>query len=336
MELQNCIGIETRHGYRTFELYQGDLTEGDAKADLLIVSAFAGSYYPSKGTLLESLRKEWGIIAKELVPELDLRESLGFWISEPIAKGNFKRFLFLELVGGKYPIADAISNVFVALAIADAKGFDVRTVAFPMLGAGKQAIDPADVMSALLPAARRALEQNYSLQRILLVDRNPAHIALLSSTMNQVLGRPKTELPKGQLIESLRKDIRSSVDSLRTQGVNALLLDELHRVLGQKNVRSFEIGLLARRLDEMVVNHFLGEPAAGDKLATRIGRLGEVGVATWVRSYLHTLRHFGNDSAHEPNKPSQKPPNVGEDDLAVCLFCMQRVIEFWAKYRSTT
>jgi len=87
MDLQNCIGLEARHGYRTFELYTGDLTEAGAAADLLIISAFAGGYHPEPDTLLGALHSSWGIDLATLGRELDLCNSLGFWLSSPLYGG---------------------------------------------------------------------------------------------------------------------------------------------------------------------------------------------------------------------------------------------------------
>ena len=207
-------------------------------------------------------------------------------------------------------------------------------MALPLLGAGNQAIDPDVAMLALLPAVRKALEQNYSLQRVLFVDKDADRAAGLSSAMNRILGRPKVELPKGRLIQDLKVELCARLDELAAKGVtqNFPVFKEMRRLFSQDDVRSFEIGMLARRLTELVVNDCLGAPSIDENLAFRIGRLRDVGVASWIQSYMHMLRLFGNESAHEKSKTGQKPPYVNDEDLAVCLFCMQRVIEFWVTY----
>ena len=87
MILRNCIGFETRHGYRTFELYEGDLTEPGAAADLLVVSAFAGGYKPVPNTVFGALHEKWGLDLLKLGRTLDVTKQLGFWLSEPLTVG---------------------------------------------------------------------------------------------------------------------------------------------------------------------------------------------------------------------------------------------------------
>ncbi len=338
MELLNCIGLETRHGYRTFELYAGDLTEPDAVGDLLIVSAFAGGYRPVPDTLLGALNAKWGLDLGKLERDLNLCDSLGFWLSSPLPASHFKRLMCVEILGGRFSIAEALNNVFVALAIADARGVEIRTVALPLLGAGNQGIDPDEAMASLLPAVRKALEQNYSLQRVLFIDKDAPRASALSSAMNRILGRPKVELPKGRLILDLKMELCAQLDGLAAKGITKQypVLQEMRRLFSQDDVRSFEIGMLARRLVELIVDDLLGPSTGNENLAMRIGRVREAGVATWIQSYMHTLRLFGNESAHEKNKVGQKPPYVSEEDLAICLFCMQRMLDFWVTYGKTS
>lgn len=56
-------------------------------------------------------------------------------------------------------------------------------------------------------------------------------------------------------------------------------------------------------------------------------------VASWTRSYMQTLRVFGNESAHERDMATRVPATIDESDLALCLFCIQRVIEFYGAWR---
>ena len=53
----NAIGVDTRQGFRTIELFEGDVTALDRAVDVVVVSAFAGSYLPSRGTVLEALNR---------------------------------------------------------------------------------------------------------------------------------------------------------------------------------------------------------------------------------------------------------------------------------------
>jgi O-acetyl-ADP-ribose deacetylase (regulator of RNase III) len=334
MLLRNCVGFESRHGYRTFELYEGDLTNPEANADLLIVSAFAGDYSPDPGTVLGALHTAWGLDLARESREIDVSQSLGFWLSGPILLGHFKRILCVEVRGTSLSVAEVFKNVFPALALLDAKGIELRRIAFPLLGAGDQGIVPSEVMALLIPAIRKALEYTSSIEQVLLVEKNPLHAATLSEALNALLGRPSVGLPKGHLITGLRREICERLDTLIAgkPPASTNLFRDMRRVLVQDDVRSFEIGMLARRLVELIVDNQLGPAALDDYLAARIRRLREKNVASWILSYMHTLRFFGNEAAHEKNAQGQRPPFVNEEDVAVCLFCMQRLLDFWSEY----
>jgi hypothetical protein len=57
------------------------------------------------------------------------------------------------------------------------------------------------------------------------------------------------------------------------------------------------------------------------------------GVADWICRYLHTLRVFENESAHEKGHERRTPPALSEADIALCFFCILRVLDFWVETR---
>jgi hypothetical protein len=163
------------------------------------------------------------------------------------------------------------------------------------------------------------------------VEKDTERAAALSEALNRLLGRPRVELPKGRLVVDLKLELCARLDQELVLN-DVALFREMRRLLAQDDVRSFEIGMLARRLVEFVVDDLLGRSSVSESLAARIARLREKGVASWIQSYMHTLRFFGNESAHEKSIAGQRPPYVSEDDLAICLFCVQRLIDFWMMY----
>jgi hypothetical protein len=69
-------------------------------------------------------------------------------------------------------------------------------------------------------------------------------------------------------------------------------------------------------------------PAAG------IDGLAAVGVGPWIRGYMHTLRLLWNEAALERATCGRFPPHVAQEDLALALFYIFRLLSFWLKYRS--
>ena len=98
---------------------------------------------------------------------------------------------------------------------------------------------------------------------------------------------------------------------------------------------SHDIGVAGRRLVEFVAKNVLGTPKAqksGD-LFSLIEKLRDKSVSTWVTSYMHTLRVFGNEGAHQKEAGKRIPPGLDQEDLIACLVCVQRVLSFWLIYQ---
>lgn len=102
----------------------------------------------------------------------------------------------------------------------------------------------------------------------------------------------------------------------------------MRRLLSLDEVRSFEVGILARRFVESMVNFILPSNKPVHNLAKGIDLTAQYKIAPWIRSYMHTLRLIGNESAHEKSTEGRRPPFVGEDDLVLTLFCIQRLLIF--------
>ena len=64
MALINFIEIETRSGYRSFEIHKGDITNLGFKVDMIGVSAYSGDYFPKQGTVIRAFYEKdvnyWG------------------------------------------------------------------------------------------------------------------------------------------------------------------------------------------------------------------------------------------------------------------------------------
>jgi Domain of unknown function (DUF4145) len=338
VRLINGLTLETEKGLRMIELYEGDISTINFSVDLLVISAFRGSYGPTRGTVIASLAKNLAINVKNLRFEsaLDLAESLGIWFSKELRSGPFRRVLCVEMTGYGISVEELIENVFVGVAVMEAKGIVVRSMVLPVLGAGSQHIQAALILATLLPAAKEAIQRSSNLERISFVEINPERAAELDKAMNEILGRSNIRLPKGSLIQNLKADILAALaknEHLVSQG-HRNLIEEMRRILNFENARSFEIGILGRRLVEFVVDELLNKKKTSPTLDSKIDELANLGVAGWIRSYMHVLRMLGNESAHEKDNSGKKPSFASEDDLVISLFCVLRVWNFWATWKS--
>ena len=73
MKRLNILDVDTRWGFRSFELWNGDVTKFDFAIDLLLISSFGTDFFPLEGTVIGAL-SEIGISVEQLrtAPEVDL------------------------------------------------------------------------------------------------------------------------------------------------------------------------------------------------------------------------------------------------------------------------
>jgi hypothetical protein len=325
----NLTEIETRWGYRAFELWQGDITSLDFQVDVLGVSAFANDYEPTTGSVIGSLKSNLGIDVATLRLEcqLDWTQAFGCWVSKEIPNSPFRRILCVEILGTSFDLREAIENVFAVLSALEAKGFRFRSIALPLLGAGQQEFQASEVMGPLLEHAFDHMLRSPCVDRIVFVAHDVERAQALDKAMNLALGRTRIILPTGELVAGVRKEIIKKISCNKDETAQEIL-DDISRLLQSKESRFFEIGITGRRLAEFITNHILTSKKPYE-LWKRIDNLAQHGVSDWMRSYMHMLRIFGNEHAHVKDSEGRKPPSLSEADFALCLFCIQRLLDFW-------
>jgi hypothetical protein len=335
MQRRNVVGVNTRYGYRTCELYQGDITQIDREVDVIAVSAFAGDYVPTPGTVIQALRDRLGIDVALLGqhPQFDFRESLGVWISRPLTDAMFSRLVCADIVGSTIPFAEVLENVFVALSLLEAKHVPTRVVALPVLGGGYQALPIAATVEQLILATRRFLERSPTAESVLFVEIDERKAMDLADGMDAVLGRLNALLPPGQLVESVRADLTNTfgeAHSLFEPEAGGVRQDWLV-LLQSSEVRASELGVLGRKLVELLVRRI--DPSANGPLHSQIRALENSGlVAPWICGYMHVLRHLGNEAAHAGSVGDRLPPFVEQTDLGLSLLCVERLLRVWVQF----
>ena len=215
----------------------------------------------------------------------------------------------------------------------EAKDKKMESMVLPVLGTGHQGLSPQEVIKNLLPPAIAALQRSRHLARISFVEKDRAKAEKLDGAVNEFLGRKEIRLPKYDLMESLKKDILRNAAKAHGIRPQTTLFDEISTVFRSSNFRSFEVGILARRLVEFAVDDLIPKKKRFLDLYKRIELLPNQNVAAWISSYMHVLRIFGNESAHERDL-KRRPKRVSEEDFIICLFCMSRILDFWLETES--
>ena len=332
----NTVGVDSAFGFRTIDVIQGDITAISEPHDLLVVSAFSEAYLPIPGTLLGSLSINLGFSLEDEAerPRLDLREALSIWISREIKGQFFKRVLCVEILGADFQLEDVFENLFAGIALLEAKGTKTTSMVLPVLGTGNQGLSPRKVMEHLLPQAIKALEKSPHLTRICFVEQNKDRAEKLDRAVNKLLGREEISLTDANLLDQLKKEILEYSRKAFVLSEKHGLFNEIKRVFGRPKPRSFEVGVLARRLVEFAVNDLIPQRRQSLDLCEKIESLKNLKIAAWIASYMHSLRIFGNESVHD-KKRQRTPKNLSEKDFVICLFCMGRVLDFWIESKSS-
>lgn len=82
--------------------------------------------------------------------EFDLRNAFSCWISKEITNPKFSRLLCVGMLAPEFSIEEIIENVFVALSVLGAKGFEIGAFAVPLLGTTSLRLDPVSIIDPLL------------------------------------------------------------------------------------------------------------------------------------------------------------------------------------------
>jgi hypothetical protein len=336
MQLLNSIDIDTPQGTRSFELWHGDVTNLHFAADLLIISVVQSDFSPVIGTVVAALSSKLGISVESLSkqPDLDFIEPFGrLWVSKVVDQNRIGRIMCVEIPYGGINASQIVQQAFRSLPMLEARGVPLNTICLPMLGTGSHKLAIESVLQPILNGARWALHVLGSADRICFVEINMKRAKELSEAMDTVLGRVKVAIAKGAFAEAIRTEIRNQLEKLEQTDSRAnRVVERLRRAISDGS-RSADVGMAGRLLREYVVDNILS-PDGGKKLAAYeiTQELRKQRVAEWVISYLELLRSFGNEAAHHKTQ-NTLPPEIDGRDMAVCLFAIQRVLDFWFSLR---
>ena len=218
MEKLNHIEIETRSGFRSFELHCGDITKLPFNVDVLVISAFKNDYSPIPNTIIGSLYNRGVDAYIEFENRLyDFQDSLGIWLSREIKNKSFKYILCIEMVGSDFELEDIIKNLFTFFSILEYRRLQVRSIALPLMGTGNQGISLSEIIKPLLENSLEFLKHSRFLEKIVFINKNKEKALELNEAMDIVLKREKIKIPKGQLVEGIKQEILANIEKIKPQ-----------------------------------------------------------------------------------------------------------------------
>lgn len=342
MERLNYLEVEANRKIKSISVIHGDILHLEDPIDILFVSIFCGGLSPIPGTLLGHLF-ESGIDVRKLNKNmaLDFRNGLNTWLSIPLSGYAFKRILFFEMQGIFGGIKDGASmeeifeNLFLTLMIIEKKGIPVGRVAMPLLGTGNQKLKQEQVIPILLSTIKRFLDEIESLENVFIIEKNLLKATSLSEETNKYLRRADLRLNIVSFRRNTRKSILNNIKKIQNHNFpDSNIFNELINAMNDNESRSYQVGILGRRLLEFILNDLV--PGTGFSVYQRIQLSKEKGIAEWIISYMHLIRIFGNESAHQQSESLRIPSLPDEEDLMMNLVAINRILEFWLSYRENS
>jgi hypothetical protein len=337
MECLNSISIDTSWGERTFELWHGDITNLDFAIDLLMISTVGSDYSPMSGTVVGALLSQLGISVEQLSkdPELEIIfPSGGLWVSKVVTPNRIGRIMCVEIPLGGSGADQIVQQAFRSLPMLEARGLPLNSICLPVLGTGLARLNVEDLLRPILDGAQWALRILKSLDHVHFVEISAHTASRMSDAMDSVLGRVKIILAKGALVEAIQKEIQYQLEKLEVIDLEARRVVERIRKAISVGSRSLDVGMAGRLLREYVVAKVLAPEDIKKMTPFEVMQsLRKKRVAEWIISYLNLLHAFGNETAHHQTQNTH-PPEIDEDDLAACLFGIQRVLDFWFSWQA--
>ena len=330
MQLINLFDIDSPYGTRSFKLMEGDLSDPGFPVDILVTSAFKGGYFATPGTVFGALYERRGILIADPLPEnvIDLRSVLGtFYL--PTADPVVRSLLVLEMRGAFSSVKLAMESLYLTLCLLESRGINFRTLALPPLGTGLQNISLESVLHETIAFARQSLLKIPCLEQIMLVSNESNKTDTLNQAMNNQLGRSSTKLPISDFTKSLRAELCTALEKLAC--IDGVVIDSLLKIMRSSNPSVLELAIAGRNLLESAVRKMLPTGNTEPDLARRINALKGQGIAPWTISYMHMLRTFSNEYAHNQSGVSRKPATMVEEDFTIALFALQRVVDFLSR-----
>lgn len=191
MRLIDEIGVEHASRRSTIQLFIGDLAALPAghAVDLLIVSAFPGSYKPTPTSLIGALERQAGVSVNALANDkaVDLRRHSSCWLSQEIRVPGipFRRILCFEpAIRGRAP--EIVGDIFRSIIPFAAGLTTVSRIAMPIVASGDQGESKEVMLDCIVRAALHWLSIGMPIDCIKIVERDERRAAALKTVFERV------------------------------------------------------------------------------------------------------------------------------------------------------
>lgn len=342
----------TVSGLKFLELHYADLTEFYHPADVLIIASYENHVGSVTKAFECTLRDVCSISLDSLYEdaEIDLHRSLGVWLSKEIKneKFGFKRIACVDINEDEEIVTpeileSRIKNVFAMFNLAYGIGIDIESAAMPVIGSCLKNVSNDEILRILVEQSRNAMEKTYSLEGIYIVDNDREKVMDFDCKMNELLNRSDIDQKNvfsDESCDEILCDIWSKIKSYTGKSSRRKyrktgrddVIEELEMRVESRELRQFELCVLARKLLEYIIYDVAGEKAGGRNLFQKIEYLRKADIASQrITSYMHVVRTFGNAGVHADDELSEISVDENHIDRHILVECIQRIVDYWVE-----
>jgi hypothetical protein len=308
------------------EFYAGDIF--DIYSGILLLSAFRGGFYPTKGTTWGSLFERTGISFGIKSPGEQERISDNILLFRTTRNECFEKLVAIELT-------DLIQRNSFTLATLKTRYKELanflesyptaadESISVPLLGTGNQGISLEDSISELLKTLNQLKKTKLKIIRVFA--RNFESIGVLNKKINEILNR--NEAIHTSLLDAAIEETRQIAgNQLSTLSANTI--SNLLTITAAENTSLNICGLNGRIFAETICNEFLVMYNIANITTNLDSKIRELTQAIrqdrpYVLSYLRLLQTYGNQVAHTGN------PNLNYQDAAAIIIAIVRIVDFY-------
>jgi hypothetical protein len=161
----------------------------------------------------------------------------------------------------------------------------------------------------------------------------------MSKALDDVLGRVKLTIAKGESADRIRRAITDALEKVTTVDPDIYNIVSDIRAAIKPEGRSVQIGNAGRQLSEYILKHILPTPAKQslfDRIENAIGvsardqidNIKYAPAATWMNGYFQLLRLLGNETSHHEDS-IRVPQSIEDKDVILILLAIERVLAFF-------
>lgn len=242
MKRLDTLEVRSKSGSHFIELYHGDLTDmpDEHAVDVLVVSAFPGSYSARNSKTLMGALGRIGVDVRELSKDkaADLRESFSCWMTKDLdtaqPRVQFKRILVFEpLIRGQ--ANEVVGDIFQSLMPFVSTEPYITSIAMPIVASGNQRADAVQMLIPLIEASINWFELGLPVKTLKIVEYSSAKAMELKGAF-AVLKHYYQNRKQGERSQRFEYDYFISYSHDDIDAVS-FLFDELKRI--NPNVRVF-------------------------------------------------------------------------------------------------